>query len=79
MVMNAFNLENSKIISSSKQPKEVLQKHRPPLGHFQYQKVNRGRLIRFQTTNFRLFQTEKKKADDNFKFYENGRKFLKRV
>ena len=26
-------------------------------------------------TNFRLFQTEF--ADDNFEFYENGRKFFK--
>ena len=30
-----------------------------------------------QKTNFRLFQTEF--ADDNFKFDENGRKFLRRV
>ena len=29
-------------------------------------------------TNFRLFQTERK-ADDNFKFDENGRKLSKRV
>ena len=27
-----------------------------------------------QTTNFRLFQTEK--ADDNFKYDENGRKSI---
>ena len=31
-----------------------------------------------QTTNFRLFQTEKF-ADDNFKFDENGSKFSKQV
>ena len=30
-----------------------------------------------QTTNFRLFQIVR--ADDNFKFDENGRKFFKRV
>ena len=33
-------------------------------------------LTHYQTTNFRLFQTER---DDNFKFDENGRKFSKRV
>ena len=33
-----------------------------------------------QTTNFRLFQTEKKKiAADNFKLNENGRKLTKPV
>ena len=34
-------------------------------------------LTHYQTTNFRLFQTEF--ADDNFKFDENGRKLSKRV
>ena len=32
-----------------------------------------------QTANFRLFQTEKKFADDNFKFEENDINFSKRV
>ena len=33
-----------------------------------------------QTTNFRLFQTERvNNADDNFKFYERGRMLLKQV
>ena len=31
-------------------------------------------LTHYQTTNFRLFQ-----ADDNFEFYENGRKLSKQV
>ena len=31
----------------------------------------------YQTTNFRVFQTEF--ADDNFKFDENGKKLSKRV
>ena len=31
-----------------------------------------------QTTNFRLFQTEKL-ADDNLKFDKNGRKFFNRI
>ena len=34
-------------------------------------------LTHYQTTNFRLFQTEF--PDDNFKFDENGRKLSKRV
>ena len=34
-------------------------------------------LTHYQTTNFRLFQTEF--ADDNFKFDENGRKLSKQV
>ena len=32
-----------------------------------------------QTTNFRLFQSERHFADDHIKFDENGRKFFKRV
>ena len=28
-----------------------------------------------QTTNFGLFQIEQEFADDNIKFYDNGRKF----
>ena len=36
-------------------------------------------LTHYQTTNFRLFQTKKKFADDNFKFDENGRKLSKQV
>ena len=32
-----------------------------------------------QMTNFRLFQTLKDFADDNFKFDQHGRKFSKRV
>ena len=35
-------------------------------------------LTHYQTTNFRLFQTERV-ADDNFSFDENGRKLSKRV
>ena len=35
-------------------------------------------LTHYQTTNFRLFQTEDF-ADDNFKFDENGRKVFKRL
>ena len=35
-------------------------------------------LTHYQTTNLRLFQTEKF-ADDNFKFDENSRKLSKRV
>ena len=35
-------------------------------------------LTYYQTTNFRLFQTEKEFADDNFKF-ENGLKLSKRI
>ena len=35
-------------------------------------------LTHYQTTNFRLFQTERV-ADDNFKFDENGRKLSKWV
>ena len=35
-------------------------------------------LTHYQTTNFRLFQTEEF-ADDNFKFNENCRKLSKRV
>ena len=36
-------------------------------------------LTHYQTTNFRLFQTEKEFADNNFKFDENGRKLSKWV
>ena len=32
-----------------------------------------------QTTSFRLIHTEKKFADDNFKYNENGRKFCTQV
>ena len=32
-----------------------------------------------QTTNLRLFQTEKVFADDNFRYDENDSKFCKRV
>ena len=32
-----------------------------------------------QMTDFRLFQTEKEFADNNFEFYENGRKFSRRA
>ena len=39
----------------------------------------RQELIHYQTTNFRLFQTEKKFANDNLKFDENGRKLSKPV
>ena len=35
-------------------------------------------LTHYQTTDFRLFQTERV-ADDNFKFDKNGRKLSKRV
>ena len=35
-------------------------------------------LTLYQTTNFRLFQTERV-ADDNFKLDDNGSKFSKRV
>ena len=35
-------------------------------------------LTHYQTTNFRLFQTERF-ADDNFKFDDNGRKLSKLV
>ena len=35
-------------------------------------------LTHYQTTNFRLFQTERY-ADDNFKFDENGGKLSKQV
>ena len=35
-------------------------------------------LTHYQTTNFRLFQTEEF-ADDNFKYEENGRKLSKQV
>ena len=37
------------------------------------------RVILSQTIKFRLFQTEKKFADDNSDFDENGRQFSKRV
>ena len=39
------------------------------------------RLTHYQTTNFRLFQTERvcRRKDENFKFNENGRKLPKRV
>ena len=36
-------------------------------------------LTHYQATNFRLFQTERLCADDNFNFDENGRKLSKRV
>ena len=36
-------------------------------------------LTLFQMTNFRLFQTEKSFADDNFRIYENGKKVSKQV
>ena len=39
---------------------------------------NNYELTHYQTTNFRLFQTEVF-ADDNFRFDENGRKLSKRV
>ena len=32
-----------------------------------------------QTTNFRLFQTQKKSADENFRFDESDRMFSKRL
>ena len=38
----------------------------------------KGALTQYQTTDFRLFQTERV-ADDNFKFDQNGRKLSKRV
>ena len=41
--------------------------------------VRATRLTHYQTTNFRIFQTKKKFADDDFKFDENGRKLSKRV
>ena len=36
-------------------------------------------LTHYQTTNFRIFQTKKTFADDNFRYDENGRKLSKRV
>ena len=36
-------------------------------------------LTHYHVTNFGLFQTKKKFADDNFKFDENGRQLSKRV
>ena len=41
--------------------------------HLQYELLTLS-----QTTNFRLFQMEEF-ADENFKFYENGRTFSKQV
>ena len=35
--------------------------------------------INFSQTNFRLFQTSKEFADDNFEFYENGGKFSEHI
>ena len=41
-------------------------------------KIAESSLTHYQTTNFRLFQTEKV-CNDNFKFDENGRKLPKWV
>ena len=44
------------------------------------QQVQHSLILTFShTTNIRLFQTEKKFADDNFELDDNGRKFSKWV
>ena len=44
-----------------------------------YPKQNRTLLYLSPTTNFRLFQIQKKFAEYNFKVDENGRKIFKRI
>ena len=70
-VFKALKSETAKILSSSNGLVICHSTHYHTIPYF-------DALTHYQTTNFRLFQTEEF-ADDNFKFDENGIKLSKRV